>query len=272
MNVPKTLRAANGEQIAFYEHAPALADGTPIIIFFHGRVETGDGTVNTLGKLKIYGPVKHIEENKFNYPFIVLSPQLHSKYQNSEWPLWYATEMIKHARSLGTGKIFVTGLSLGGGLVWNVLDDDSLCKQIAGAAPVCGTATFSTVEFIHKYKIPVWGFHGFNDTTIGCGNTISAIDRIGPELGKYTIYSNTGHNAWDYSYTLTNETYTVKSYPHYPIKDTSYTHKPNLWEWFLEKAGAIPLPPIVVEPPTTPPRTVVKVVLHYSDGETQEMT
>lgn len=271
MNVAKTLRAANGEQIAFYEHAPALADGTPIILFFHGKGEAGDGTVNTLPKIKIYGPVKHIEEGKFAYPFIVLSPQLHSKYQNSEWPLFYAQEMIKYAKSLGTGKIFVTGLSLGGGMIWNIMDDDGLCQQIAGAAPVCGTATSNTAEFVKKYKIPVWGFHGYDDKTIGPGNTISAMDRIGPELGRYIIYSNTAHNCWDYAYALGNEAYTVKSYPNYPIKDVSYTHKPNLWEWFLEKAGAIPVPPIIIDPPPAP-RTVVKAVLHYSDGTTQDMT
>jgi predicted peptidase len=267
MNVAKTLTAANGEQIAFYEHLPAR--DLPVIIFFHGQGECGDGTTATLPAVAGNAIPKYIKAGTFNYQFIVLSPQLKMAYKN-EWRLWYITEMIKDAKTLSNKAIFLTGLSLGGGACWTAGNDDYVCSQIKAILPISGTGTFKTSQFLKKYGVKTWAFHNEDDKNQGTapGLTTSAIQTIEaafPGSTKLYYYTTGGHGNWDRAYAMDNPTVTIRDINSWVVSNVQ--QKPNMYEWMLSLAGTV-TPPI--EPPvTTPPRTIIKSVHTFSDGSTQ---
>lgn len=251
----KTLTASNGRPISFIENLVADA---PIILFFHGQGETGDGTQNTLPNIvgNMPKPVG----------FTIIAPQLHRDFIK-EWPIWYATEMIKYIRSFTTKPILCTGLSLGGGLVWNVLDDDYCCSQIAAAVPVCGTATFDSAKYVKQYNVPVWAFHAKDDGTIGVGNTyafVMAIEQVGGNAKK-TIYTSGGHGIWSRAYETVRQTYATTDEWNSKF-DTS--KDPTIYDWF--KGIISGLPPVTPPPPPPPTvKTIKSVTINYSDGTSE---
>src|SRR5689334_4064763 len=121
--VPRSLTAANGTFIGFYEYKPPLYTQNPtrkfpLIIFLHGIGEQGDGSSTLSGVLNIGIP--HyinlgLTDMQFNYNgttegFLVLSPQL--RYGTGYWPPFYVEEMIRYAKQnlrVDTNRIYLTG-------------------------------------------------------------------------------------------------------------------------------------------------------------------
>ena len=61
-------------------------------------------------------------------------------------------------------RVYLTGLSMGGGGVWNLLN--LFPERIAATVPICGvspTAGFDVEKLIDE---PIWAFHGRRDTTV----------------------------------------------------------------------------------------------------------
>jgi pimeloyl-ACP methyl ester carboxylesterase len=270
MNSPKMLNSvpAGERPIAYMEHFVTGAKGS--IIFFPGLGEGGDGTINTLPVVENVALPKYVKQNKFSYSFNVLTPQLYTDptTYGREWPLYYMRSMIDYANTLTPGKVFIMGMSLGGGAVWNALDDEYCCKKIIGAVPICGTSTFNDARYVKQYNIPVVGIHGYKDGTIGFGNTTAFISVIGDPLGRLLIYSDLAHNIWDQATDPQVNAQFIYisqgSFLLYPLQRVSRSIAP-IYEWFLTLANAdqpVPVPtPIVIS----------KVTIHRADGSTQEI-
>lgn len=239
--LPKSLTATNGTFIGFYEYKPidyAVNPDTryPVIIFLHGIGERGNGTsqlssvlANAIPKYINAGhPMRFFWNGKWE-TFLVLSPQLSSSY--GSWPTFYVEEMIKYAKNnlkIDTNRIFLTGLSLGGGGVWQYASTSlSNAKNVAAIAPVCGTCAMQNACNIAGANLPVWAFHAQDDGTVGVGCTTGAINSIlacNPSTKPLmNIYPTGGHGIWDRSY------------------DTVYSwHNPNMYEWFLGQNKSLP--------------------------------
>ncbi|HYC27410.1 MAG TPA: hypothetical protein VEB42_01325, partial [Chitinophagaceae bacterium] len=130
--VPRSLTAANGTFIGFYEYKPPLYTQNPtrkfpLIIFLHGIGERGDGSSSLSAVLNVGIPHyinMGMTDMQFNYNgttegFLVLSPQLY--YGTGYWPPFYVEEMINYAKNnlrVDPSRIYLVGLSLGGGGVW----------------------------------------------------------------------------------------------------------------------------------------------------------
>jgi len=104
--------------------------------------------------------------------FVVLSPQLDIGF--GIWPTWYVDQMIQYAKAnlqIDTNRIYVCGLSLGGGGVWDyAFSSYANAMKIAACTPVCGTDdgsspnACSTAAAAH---LPIWAFHCLDDGTVG---------------------------------------------------------------------------------------------------------
>ncbi len=220
----------------------------PLIIFLHGIGERGNGTsqinaitANAIPKFCAAGATMSFTVGGQTSSFVVLSPQLSVQY--GYWPPYYITEMIKYAKAnlqIDPNRIYITGLSLGGGGIWRAITDApggdySFDASIAAAAPVCGTQdeidgnVCSTIAANH---LPVWAFHSMDDGTVGVGATqhaeilMSWCTGINP-AGKFTYYQSGGHSgAWINAFDTGHITRTVSG-------GGSFTANPNLYEWFL---------------------------------------
>ncbi|MEO6313888.1 MAG: T9SS type A sorting domain-containing protein [Chitinophagaceae bacterium] len=249
--VAKTI--ANGTspdgRIGFLEFKPKDygSQQHPLIIFLHGIGERGNGTtqINAVANNAIPYYCSRGASMRFTVggqtsSFVVLSPQLSTQY--GYWPTFYVKEMIKYAKAnlqIDPNRIYITGLSLGGGGTWRVITDSenfdySFDAGIAAAAPVCGTQEETDANFcatIGANHLPIWAFHSMDDGTVGVGATQHA-QILASNCGvspapKFTYYQNGGHGgAWINAYDTGHITTTVSG-------GGSFTANPNLYEWLL---------------------------------------
>src|SRR5450432_4583704 len=231
----------------------------PLIIFMHGIGERGNGstqlnsiTANAIPKFCAAGASMRFTVNGQTSSFVVLSPQLSVSY--GSWPTYYVKEMIKYAKAnlqIDPNRIYVCGLSLGGGGVWDVITeapggDYSFDGTIAAAAPVCGTQEESDANFcntIGANHLPVWAFHSMDDGTVNVGATqhaqILASMCGNTPASKFTFYQSGGHGgAWIHAYDTGHITVPVV------VNGvvSNFTASPNLYEWFLSNTRGTTTP------------------------------
>ncbi|MEP6748360.1 MAG: T9SS type A sorting domain-containing protein [Bacteroidota bacterium] len=223
----------------------------PLIIFLHGIGERGNGTTqigtvanNAIPMYCANGGTMRFTVGGVTSSFVVLSPQL--SVQLGYWPTYYVKELIKYAKanlSIDTNRIYVCGLSLGGGGIWRLLTDTqnfdhTFDGTIAAAAPVCGTQEETDADFcttIGTNHLPVWAFHSMDDGTVNVGATQHAeilnniCGNFSPAI-KFTYYQYGGHaGAWINAYDTGHITVPVV------VNGvvSNFTATPNLYEWFL---------------------------------------
>jgi len=230
------LTAMNGEKIGFYQYLPPGYNNDtttkyPMIIFLHGIGEKGNGLEPAMKQLNCCGIPKFIVmgyDMRFTWNgktegFVVIYPQLASRY--TTWQNYYVDEMIRFGKShlrIDTNRIFLTGLSLGGGASW-VYASASVNngKKLAGIVPVVSPCFLTNGCNVANAKLPVLTVHAVDDTIANpaCNvNTIQAVIDCGAEVRPNTIqYVNGGHFVW-----------VKRAY------DPSYRYNnPTVYEWML---------------------------------------
>lgn len=93
---------------------------------------------------------------------------------------------------------YITGQSMGGFGTWHFIL--TYPKMFAAAIPVCGGGNPDLAKNIKN--LPLWAFHGENDTTVPVDfsrNMIAAIKSAGGNP-KYIEYPKVGHNSWHQAY------------------------------------------------------------------------
>lgn len=238
--VAKGLTAANGQFIGFYEYKPGdYNTGTkyPVIIFLHGIGERGNGT-SELSRVLGNGTPNNIQNGhtmRFMWngkweTFLVLTPQLSNNY--GDWQNFYVEEMIKYATnnlSIDPNRIFLTGLSLGGGGVWKYAAGSlANAQKLAAIGVSCGTCENANWANIANANLPTWAWHAADDGTVGAGcsnGAVSTINSYNPAVKPYlTIWPTGQHWIWTKVY------------------NTDYdAQHPNIYEWFLGQNKSLPV-------------------------------
>ncbi|MEO8584430.1 MAG: PKD domain-containing protein, partial [Flavitalea sp.] len=230
------LDAPHGQKVGFYQFLPPdyeenSAKKSPLIIFLHGIGEKGTGLEPDLSKLNCCGLPRYINAgnnmtfswNGKTQGFVVLYPQLASKY--GTWQNYYVDALLKYAKeklNIDSNRIFLTGLSLGGGASW-VYSSASVsnAKQFAGIVPVVSPCFMSNGCNIANAKLPVLTIHALDDTLANPKCTLNAVQQIN-DCGAVAhpnliMYDNGGHYVW-----------TKRAY------DTTYEFfNPNIYEWMM---------------------------------------
>ena len=206
----------------YYEYLPA-GYSTPgnqanysVIIFLHGQGERGDGTSAQLPKVLANGPPKLINQGTFpasftvngqTFSFIVISPQFISTPTPSG-----INDIINYVIQnyrVDINRIYLTGLSMGGGGVWNYAGYNSTyANRLAAIIPVCGASSPSTyrANIIAATNLPVWATHNNGDPTVPVTYTNTYIDYLNaapvPSIipPKKSIFNANGHDAWSTTY------------------------------------------------------------------------
>ncbi len=200
----------------------------PLIIFLHGQGELGNGTTD-LYKVADNAIPKLIQNHQFpanfvvnNKPsqFIVISPQFKA------WPLSADIDAVLNYAiakyHIDTMKVYVCGLSMGGGGTWDYTIDYG--KRLAAIVPISGASWPTTDKAlkIAQSGVCVWAFHNQDDPTVPSWYSVDYVSYINsstPRLpARLTIFPVSGHDAW-----------TTATDPNYKEKGK------NIYQWMLSK-------------------------------------
>lgn len=207
----------------------------PLIVFLHGIGERGDGAAgldillnflrNTWNNIeKALQTVYTVGGVK--YEFIMVAPQL--PQTAGSWQNSYVDKALTYAGIeffIDWTKVYLTGVSLGGGGVWGYASSSlANAQKFAAIAPVCGVYGLVNAANLAKANVGVWAFHAKNDTVVGVGNTtgqVSSVNSLTPVLpAKQTLYDTGDHYIWGRVYDPTGTPGIEKE-------------SVNLFEWFL---------------------------------------
>jgi len=210
--------AIDGNIGGYLEYLPGDYDTSghtyPLLIFCHGMGELGDGSDTGLDAVARNGVPKLIRTGSFpsgftvdgeTFAFIVVSPQFKA------WPTASnIAALLDHLRGrnlrFDARRVYVTGLSMGGGATWNAASNATTLAQIAAVVPVCGAQgpNDAGAKRIAEASLPVWALHNNGDPTVPVSNTtgwMTAINKYSPAIPpRQTIFQSTSHDAWSEAY------------------------------------------------------------------------
>lgn len=164
----------------------------PLIIYLHGGSDRG----TDLKKLYSSGIPDQIYRGR-KFPFIVIAPQcpLSIRWETENWfePLF---KEISEKYRIDTGRIYLTGYSLGGSGTWYLAI--KYPELFAAIAPISGFTSHN--EFIsgnagRLKDLPVWAFHGKMDLTVPYEETERMVNKLRKKNKhlKFTSEPITGH-------------------------------------------------------------------------------
>jgi predicted peptidase len=228
----------------FYEYLPegyttdASSTKYPLLIFFHGAVEAG----TDLNAMYVHGPLKHVKNgslptsftvNGKTYKFIIIAPQF--TVTDSPYPdeVDKVIEYVKQNYRVDASRIYLTGLSHGGGVCWNYVGKNaSYARKVAAMVPIASYINEAREDFkisagkanvIAASNLPIWSTQNKNDNLSPLSwilNADSLIDNYKPTpkpLPKLTVFDEWGHEGWTKTY------------------DPSFKeNNMNIYEWMLQ--------------------------------------
>lgn len=186
----------------------------PVILFLHGGGERGD---NGMAQTHV-GLGRAIRFNPERWPAIVVFPQA------PEGEFWIgdtaeiamaALNQTINNYSIDESRVYLTGLSLGGGGTWYM--SYQYTERFAAIVPVCAYVEVGDRKIIEFQEdqdafsqlaediagIPVWLVHGEVDQVISVEQSrrMAAALRAADANVTYTELPGVNHNSWDAAYT-----------------------------------------------------------------------
>ncbi len=175
----------NANSKGFYRYLPADYNSStknyPLIIWFHGAGQLGQGNAIDLPKVLQLGLPNVISNGGFPatftvadtvHSFIVISPQFVAwpSATNVAGMITYVTANYR----INPDRIYLLGMSAGGGGVWDYASASvANSNKLAAIIPFAGTTnpTQAQASIIASTSLPVWAFHNTNDGTIPVTNS-----------------------------------------------------------------------------------------------------
>lgn len=167
---PRPYSPGNAPHYGYMEYLPAgYKSGSghyPLVIFLHGIGERGNGT-SELSRVEVNGPPRQIKNGR-DFPAIVISPQAPPSGVGWFWE-GYIVNLINHCKTIyriDPDRVYVTGISAGGGTAWYL--GDKYPGTVSAIGVICGATELSesTNKGAGLRRLPVWAFHNNDDTTV----------------------------------------------------------------------------------------------------------
>jgi predicted peptidase len=185
----------------------------PLVLFLHGAGERGDDNQSQL----LHGAWALLDFTvEQDHPALILAPQVPAdqRWVDVPWnapshemptepsaPMGLAIALLDEVMTdypVDPDRVYVTGLSMGGFGTWDILQ--RLPQTFAAAIPICGGGDVTLAARIRH--VPVWAFHGGEDTLIPPHRSTDMVIAIKAAGGQpsYTEYGGVGHDAWSRTY------------------------------------------------------------------------
>ena len=191
---------------------------SPLLVFFHGYGETGDGTPEAISRLVAAGIPKYINVGGWptDRPFVVLAPQhvedppgfdfsscdgaqfggsCNMQVQDGNGnaqPAFCTTpdevrDFIDYAVShynVDLSRVYITGLSCGAFGVWEYLASYGGDDEVAAAVPIAGEGrpAFATASCALG-DTPIWAFTGLLEDTVDPQGSIEPMTALQDDCG-----------------------------------------------------------------------------------------
>jgi poly(3-hydroxybutyrate) depolymerase len=221
------MLGTNGAPNGYFEYLPPGYDGssaTPLLVFWHGIGEDGNGT-SDLMKVLNWGPPKLIANDQWDAarPFIVLSPQ----YTATNGDIapgggcpsgatidTFFTWVLAHYK-IDAKRVYLTGLSCGAIGSWDYLAAHE--GAVVAAAVLLAGNPGDPTQASSAWKragcalgtAAIWSFHGDADPTVPYAPDHDTVQDLiacpAPPRrdAKFTDIVGGGHTIWDPIYDLT---------------------------------------------------------------------
>jgi poly(3-hydroxybutyrate) depolymerase len=198
---------------------PAAQGKLPLVLYLHGSGGLGNDNQKQLEFGNIFGTrVWLLPENQKKFPCFVVVPQTDRGWvrydlsKDTQGPakvlpglgegnrvaLQLVTSLCREL-SIDEHRIYVTGQSMGGAGVWNIIAHRP--GLFAAAVICCGSR--STDDGTGAIGTPLWAFHGASDQTVPATVTrvrIAARRKAGGHP-LYTEYAGVDHDVWQWACT-----------------------------------------------------------------------
>ena len=170
-----------------------ISDHPALLLQLHGAGERGDAP-EELDLVLVHGFSKVVTDENFSDCILVM-PQCPA---DSFWvakieSLRTFIEHIICAYSVDRSRIYLCGLSMGGYGTWYTAM--AYPDLFAAIAPCCGGGMAWNADIL---KMPIWAFHGKEDSVVSVRNTIEMIEKLDGKnpYFKYTLYDGVDHDSW----------------------------------------------------------------------------
>ena len=160
------------------EYASDPSELRPLILFLHGSGESGTDNLK-----QINGNIDNLLTAAKAREAFLYAPQTNIGWEDPNM-LAHAMTMIDRAiadRSVDPNRIYVTGLSMGGGGVWTFLNQ--FADRVAAAVPICGVYPSSAYMPSNIVNEPIWAFHGRSDKNVPVQVTRDVVNSLLIEAG-----------------------------------------------------------------------------------------
>ncbi|HKO52064.1 MAG TPA: hypothetical protein VJV79_30350 [Polyangiaceae bacterium] len=211
-HVARPVGTVTGTTSGFWEYVPpGYGNGAryPLLVFWHGLGENGDGSLASLARVTSNGPPNLLKENKWpeDRKFIVLSPQHSGDGCPSSKVIHDFIQFAIAHYDVDLQRVYLTGLSCGAIGSWNYLGDH-LNEVVAAAVLVCGDGRNAFAKAgCALGRVPLWALHGEKDPTVppaGSTEPLAQLKACSPKAldAKLTVYPDVAHDSWTRTYDL----------------------------------------------------------------------
>jgi predicted peptidase len=174
-----SLRNGTGQVILpgrLFVPPEATSDPTtprPFILFFHGAGEDGTNNLN-----QINGNIDNLLAEAKRRGAFLYAPQTTNNWSSAALTsnVMMMVGQAETTQNVDRNRLYVTGLSNGGGGTWNMAS--RYPGVFAAALPICGVTPASDFAASRLLNEPVWAFHARNDPTVSVNVTHSVVNNI----------------------------------------------------------------------------------------------
>ena len=207
-----------GEAVEFRSQLlapPAIEPGRryPLVVFLHGAGERGRDNEKQLKYLPTWMTEPALRER---HPCFLLAPQCREdeRWVDISWAdkkstpqgppttdmlaVIAALNAVIAAEPVDPGRIYLTGLSMGGYGTWDLAARQP--ERFAALLPICGGGDEATAPRLAK--LPIWCFHGDADKVVPVERSRTMIAAVRAAGGdpKYSELPGVGHDSWTPAY------------------------------------------------------------------------